>query len=86
MKNEVLLKFQKEYQEEIDFCKSCIITRIENSSLDEESRVINLKYPYCLEVLLNDTENTIDHSYDLGTMNSYLRALSDINYLLAYEK
>ena len=86
MKKEALLKFQREYQEEIDYCKSCIITRIENASLDEDSRKINLENPYRLEILLNDTENTIDHSYDLGTMDAYLRALSDINYLLAYEK
>jgi hypothetical protein len=86
MQKESLQKIQKEYKEEIEYCKSCIITRIENASLDEETKIINQKDPFKLEIILNDSENQIDHSYDLGRMEALLRSLSDIEYLLAYEK
>jgi hypothetical protein len=80
-----LLKIQSEYKEEIQMCKDFILTRLENSSMDDESRIKNLENPFSLECILIDIDNQIDHSYDVARKESFERCLSDIEYLLAYE-
>lgn len=78
-------RLAKEYQDEIQICKDFIVTRLENASLDEETKKINLQNPFALECILMDAENQIDHSYDVGRMEAFQRSLSDVQYLLAYE-
>jgi hypothetical protein len=86
MANKISLKIlQREYKEEIQMCNDFIITRLENSSLDEESRVKNLENPFSLDCILIDAEMQIDHSYDVARKEAFERCLSDIQYLLAYE-
>lgn len=80
-----LLSIQSEYKEEIQLCKDFILTRLENASLDKESRVKNLENPFSLDCLLIDVDHQIDHSYDVARKEAFQRCLSDIEYLLAYE-
>ena len=80
-----LLQLQSEYKSEIQMCKDFIKTRLENASLDEQSRIENLKCPFSLECILIDVDNQIDHSYDVARMEAFEKCLSDIEYLLAYE-
>ena len=80
-----LLRLKAEYEEEIKVCKDFILTRLENASFGDEAKQFNLQNPFSLDCALMDPDNQIDHSYDVGRMEAFQRALSDINYILAYE-
>ena len=85
MKNQSLEKLKNELKEQSDFFVSCILTRIENASIDTETRKINLEDPYTLDIVLNEPSELMDHAYDLGQYKAIQKMIADIEYELSYE-
>jgi hypothetical protein len=85
MKNQSLEKLKAELKEQSELFVSCIVTRIENASTDDETRKINLENPYTLDIVLNEPDQLMDHAYDLGQFEAIQNMIANIDYELSYE-